>query len=328
MKKTNFLSSFKRAVGAVALFGAFSVSAHAAYPTKPIEILVPFPPGGTADSSARALAKGMSERLGQPVLIVNQGGAGTMIGTNTVAKSKPDGYSLLWATTPFAINHTLYPKRTYDTFKDFQPIVDVVNVPLVLTVNADTPVHNFEEFLAWAKSDNAPLTFGSSGNGGSTHLAPAMLSSMAKLDFVHVPYKGSAPSMKDLMGGQTDFIMDTAFLVAPQAKEGGRLRILAQTSKERTKLLPDVPTISEFGYEGYEVTSWFSLAAPSGVSRDIIEVLNKAANEALESKELNTLLSDQGLTVVGGSIEDAEKHLAHEVAKWEAAIKESGTTAD
>ncbi len=328
MTQPTFRTFVKGALSVIALCSTLGFTAHAAYPERPIELVVPFPPGGTADSSARAVAKGMGDRLGQTIIVVNQGGAGTLIGTNAVAKAKPDGYKLLWMTIPFSINHTLYPDRAYDTFKDFQPIIDVVSVPLLLTVNVQTPVHNVDEFIKWAKSDNAPLRFGSSGNGGSTHLAPVMLGSRANVEFTHVPYKGSAASMQDLMGGQTDFIMDTAFLVTPQAQEGGRLRILAQSGRERSAFLPNVPTLQESGFDGYEVTSWFSMAAPAGIPKDILEKLNQAANDALKDETLNQLFTSQGLTVVGGSVEASEKHLADEVEKWAAAIKQSGATAN
>ncbi|NYT64694.1 tripartite tricarboxylate transporter substrate binding protein [Alcaligenaceae bacterium] len=328
MKRSTFSTVVKGALSAIALCSTLGFTAHAAYPEKAIELVVPFPPGGTADSSARALAKDMGELLGQPIVVVNQGGAGTLIGTNAVARAKPDGYTLLWMTIPFSINHTLYPDRSYDTFKSFQPIIDVVSVPLVLTVNVKTPVHNVDEFIKWAKSDSAPLRFGSSGNGGSTHLAPVMLGSMANVEFTHVPYKGSAPSMQDLMGGQTDFIMDTAFLVTPQAQEGGRLRILAQSGSQRSSFLPDVPTLQESGFDGYEVTSWFSMAAPAGIPQEALAKLNQAANDALKGPALNQLLTSQGLTVVGGTVEASEKHLAAEVEKWAKAIKESGATAN
>lgn len=329
MLKNNLsITRLLKYVGSVALATAFSVAA-AAYPDKPIELVVPFPPGGTADSSARALAKAMEERLGETVVVANRPGAGTLVGTSYVARSKPDGYTLFWLTIPFSINHTLYEdKRDYDSFEDFQMITDVVSVPLVLTVNKETPVTNVKEFIQWAKSDDAPLTFGSSGNGGSTHLAPVLFASTADLDFTHVPYQGSAPSMKDLMAGLTDFIMDTAFLVAPQAKEDGKLRILAQSGATRSALLPDVPTLKEEGFEDFEVTSWFSIAAPGETPKEIVEMLNAVVNDALQSDELNNFYTSQGLTVEGGSIEDAEKHLAAEVQRWAKAIEESGVQAD
>lgn len=306
----------------------FSAAAYADYPDRTIELIVPYTPGGTADGSARALAKALESELGEAVVVVNRPGGGTLVGTSFVARSKPDGYTLKWAVAPFAINHTLFEEeRDYDTFDDFQPVTHVISVPLVLTVNKDTPVHDFEEFLEWAKSDG-PLTFGSAGNGGTTHLAPEMLAAELDLDFTHVPYRGSAPAMNDLMAGQVDFFMDTVFLVPPQAGEDGRLRMLAQSGATRSPAIPDVPTLQELGVEGFDVATWYSLVAPADTPREVVEKLNAAVNKALEDPELRDFYTSQGAIVVGGSIEDAENHLATEVEQWAEAIEISGAKAD
>jgi len=295
------------------------------YPSRPIKLVVPFPPGGTSDTVARVLAKGMGERLGQSVIVYNQGGGGTIIGTEAVARSAPDGYTLLWMTTPFAINHTLFAKRPYDTFEDFIPVVDVISVPLVLIVPSNSPAKTLQDLIAMAKKAPGKVAYGSSGPGGSPHLATAMFASKAGLQLNHIPYKGSAPAVMDLVAGQTDFVIDTLFLTRPQI-EAGKARALAQTGAARSPLLPDVPTMREAGLDDYEASSWLSLAAPAGTPETIVSRLNATANEVLQDDAVRRSLEDQGLVIAGGSPERARTHLRAEVERWGQAVRDSGAT--
>ncbi|MDM9559425.1 tripartite tricarboxylate transporter substrate binding protein [Bordetella petrii] len=317
----------KQLLSACLLFLAAQSSAALAdtYPSRPIKLVVPFPPGGTSDTVARVLAKGMGERLGQSVIVYNQGGGGTIIGTEAVARSAPDGYTLLWMTTPFAINHTLFAKRPYDTFEDFIPVVDVISVPLVLIVPSNSPAKTLQDLIAMAKKAPGKVAYGSSGPGGSPHLATAMFASKAGLQLNHIPYKGSAPAVMDLVAGQTDFVIDTLFLTRPQI-EAGKARALAQTGAARSPLLPDVPTMREAGLDDYEASSWLSLAAPAGTPETIVSRLNATANEVLQDDAVRRSLEDQGLVIAGGSPERARTHLRAEVERWGQAVRDSGAT--
>lgn len=324
------MSNITRRVAAAALLAllpAAAAWAQDAFPSRPIKIVVPFPPGGSSDSVARVLANGLKDKLGQPVIVDNKPGAGTMIGTELVAKSPPDGYTLLWMTTPFAINESLYKTRPYNTFNDITPVIDVVSNPLVMIVNPASPAKTVADLIAMAKKSPGKLSYGSSGNGGSPHLAMEMFKAAAGVSITHIPYKGSAPAVTDLIAGQTDVVIDTLFLTTPQVK-GGKARALAQTGPTRSRLLPDVPTMREAGLAGYEATSWLSLAAPGGTPAAIVNRINAAANEVLQTPAVREQLVSQGLEVHGGTPEDAAKHLRSEVERWGKAIKASGAKAD
>jgi tripartite-type tricarboxylate transporter receptor subunit TctC len=313
---------------AATLFAAgTAAAAEASFPTRTIKIVVPFPPGGSSDTVARLLAAGMSQKLGQTVIVDNRGGAGTIIGTDMVAKSPGDGYTLLWMATPFAINVTLFKSLPYDTFKDFTPVIDGVAIPLVLIVPPDSPYKSVAELIAGAKKVPGKLNYGSSGLGGSPHLATEMFASMAGIKLTHVPYKGSAPAVQDLLAGQTNMVFDTLFLTLPQIK-AGKARALAQTGKTRSPLLPDVPTVAEAGLPGYEATSWLSVAAPASTPPEIIKKLNAAAFETLTSPELREVLLKQGATVIADTPQEATARLKVEVERWGKAVRESGATAE
>lgn len=301
--------------------------AQDAFPSRPVKIVVPFPPGGSSDSVARLLAKGMQEKLGQPIIVDNKGGAGTLIGTEIVAKSPADGYTLLWMTTPFAINESLRTNLPYDTFKDFTPVVTVVAMPLVMIVPPNSPAKSVKDLVEIAKKSPGKLSYGSSGTGGSPHLAMEMFKSAAGVFINHIPYKGSAPAVSDLIAGQTDVVIDTIFLTTPQVK-GGKARALAQTGTERSSYLPDVPTMREAGIEGYEATSWLGLAAPGGTPAPVVDKLNAVANEVLKSPAVREQLEKQGLTVIAGTPQDAARFLRTEVERWGKAVKNSGAKPD
>jgi len=301
--------------------------AAAAYPERPIKLVVPFPPGGTSDSLARIVAKGVGERLGQTVIVDNKPGAGTVIGTEAVLREPPDGYNLIWATTPLAINDSLLDKLPYDTLRDIRPVATVAGVPLVLIVPAASPVHSLADLIARAKAAPGTLTYGSSGNGGSPHLAAEMLSSMADIKLVHIPYKGSAPSVLSVIAEQTDMAFDTLFLTLPQI-QSGKARPLAQTGSARSSLLPDVPTMAEAGLPGYQAASWFMMAVRTGTPADIVERLNAATNAVLADPAVRQSLAEQGLQPMGGSPQDATDHLRNEIGKWGKIVRASGARAE
>jgi tripartite-type tricarboxylate transporter receptor subunit TctC len=269
------------------------------------------------------MANAMKDKLGQPIIVENKPGAGTIIGTDAVAKSAPDGYTLLWMTPPFAINETLYKQLPYNTQKDFVPVVDLVSNPLVMMVHPNSPAKSVQDLIAMAKKSPGKLSYGSSGNGGSPHLAMEMFKSMTGIYVNHIPYRGSAPAVMDLIAGQTDVVIDTLFLAVPQVS-GGKARALAQTGPTRSRLLPDVPTMREAGLAGYEATSWLSLAAPAGTPPAIVAKLNAAANEALQSPAVREQLVKQGLEIHGGTPEESARHLRAEIERWGKAVKASG----
>ena len=259
-----------------AALAAFATLAHAQtpYPTKPIRIVVPFPAGGTTDILARAVAQRLTETLGQPVVVDNRPGAGGNIGAELVAKAAPDGYTLLMGTVgTHAINASLYAKMPYDHVRDFAPVILVAGVPNVLVINPALPVNSVQELIAYGKANPGKLNFASSGNGTSIHLSAELFKTMTGVQMAHVPYKGSAPALVDLMGGQVQLMFDNLPSALPQIK-AGKLKALAVTSAQRSSALPDVPTVIESGLPGFEASSWFGLLAPAGTPKDIIAKLN------------------------------------------------------
>ncbi|MGE4369436.1 MAG: Bug family tripartite tricarboxylate transporter substrate binding protein [Burkholderiaceae bacterium] len=318
------------AAGLVAVFGVAGITGHAAaasdFPgNRPITIVVPFPPGGTSDLMGRVMAKGMQERLGVTVLVENKGGGGTLIGSQHVARSAPDGHTLLLAATPHAINATMYKNIPYDTRKDFYTVAHLAETPLVVSVSNDSPVKSVADLVKEIKSNNKNATYGSSGVGGSPHLATELFLKEIQGDATHVPYRGSNPAVMDLIAGRTTFTFDTLYLMMSQA-DAGKLRPIATTGKERHSRAPNLPTLAESGYPGFEVTSWFTLVAPGGTPMDVIHKLNKAANDTLKDPEVKAFLTDKGMDITGGSAEDAQARLLREIDQWAEAVKISGAT--
>src|SRR5438034_5972010 len=259
------LVHFARALAAALLVVAAPVAlGQVAYPTKPVRLVVPFPAGGTTDLLARAAAQKLSEAWGQQVIVDNRPGAAGNIGAELVAKAAPDGYTLLMGTVgTHAINASLYAKMPYDHVKDFAPVILVAGVPNVLVVNPSLPVHSVQELIAYAKANPGKLNFASSGSGTSIHLSGELFKVMTGVQMTHVPYKGSAPALQDLLGGQVQLMFDNLPPSLPQIK-AGRLRALAVTSATRAPALPDVPTVAEAGLPGFEASSWFGVLAPAG----------------------------------------------------------------
>jgi len=311
------------------LFAALAIGASAQpYPTKPIRLVVPFPAGGTTDVLARAAAQKLTETLGQPVVVDNRPGAGGNIGAELVAKSPPDGYTLLMGTVgTHAINPSLYPKMPYDHVRDFVPVILVAGVPNVLVINPALPVNSVQELIAYAKANPGKLNFASSGNGTSIHLSGELFKTMAGVQITHVPYKGSAPALQDLVGGQVQLMFDNLPSALALIK-GGRLKALAVTSKERAPALPDVPTMTESGLPGFEASSWFGLLAPAGTPQPVVAKLNAEIAKWLASPEAKEKLLAQGANAAGGTPEDFTRHIAAETAKWQKVVKESGAKVD
>jgi len=315
------------AFGALLALVATAASAQT-YPTKPIRLVVPFPPGGATDILARDVAQKLTEAWGQQVIVDNRPGAGGNIGSELVAKSAPDGYTLEMGTVgTHAINASLYAKMPYDHVKDFVPVILVAGVPNVLVVNPAVPANSVAELIAYAKANPGKLNFASSGNGTSIHLSGELFKFMAGVQMTHVPYKGSAPALQDLIGGQVQLMFDNLPPSLPQIK-AGKLRALAVTSLARAPALPDVPTMAEAGLPGYEASSWFGVLAPAGTPPAIVTKLNAEIARWLATPEAKEKLSKQGANAAGGTPEDFAKHIAAETAKWAKVVKDSGAKID
>jgi tripartite-type tricarboxylate transporter receptor subunit TctC len=312
----------------LAAMAAIAFAQAPAYPTKPIRLVVPFPAGGTTDILARAAAQKLTEAWGQPVVVDNRPGAGGNIGSELVAKAAPDGYTLEMGTVgTHAINASLYAKMPYDHVKDFFPVILVAGVPNVLVVHPSVPVNSVAELIAYAKANPGKLNFASSGNGTSIHLSAELFKVMSGVQMAHVPYKGSAPAVQDLLGGQVQLMFDNLPSALPHIK-GGKLRALAVTSAQRAPVLPDVPTIAEAGLPGFEASSWFGVLAPAGTPPAIVAKLNAEIAKWLASPEAKEKLQAQGANVAGGPPEEFAKHIAAETAKWAKVVKESGAKID
>jgi tripartite-type tricarboxylate transporter receptor subunit TctC len=302
---------------------AHSPAAHAqAYPNKPVKIVVPYAPGGPNDIVARLLAEKLTQANGQTFLVENRPGGGSNIGAEAVAKSAPDGYTLLVAATSHSINMTLFPKENlkYDLAKDFSPVSLLMTGPLVLVTSPKVPAKDLKEFVALAKSKPGKMAYGSSGNGASTHLAGEMLNARAGIQTIHVPYKGSGPALTDLMGGQIDFMVDTLISSMPFVK-GNKIHALAVTGKARSPALPDVPTVAEQGYPGFEAVAWIGLLAPATTPPEIVAKLNADVKKILESPEVKVRLSEQGFNAEWQKPEVFGAYMKNEVQKWGAIVK-------
>ena len=300
----------------------------ATYPTKPIKIVVPFPPGGATDILARAIGAELQKAFGQSVLIENKAGAGGNPGADMVAKSPPDGYTLVMATVgTHGINMSLYSKMPYDAVKDFEPITLVAGVPNLLVVHPSVAAKSVAELTALAKAQPGKLNVASSGNGTSIHMAAELYKMMAGVDILHVPYKGSSFAMTDLLGGQVQLMFDNMPSALPQVK-AGKLRALAVTSPKRSSALPDVPTMDEEGLKGFDATSWFGLLAPAGTPKDIIAKLNAAAVKALATPEMRERLASQGAEAVGNTPDQFAAFIKAEIEKWAKTVKASGARVD
>jgi tripartite-type tricarboxylate transporter receptor subunit TctC len=295
------------------------------YPKRPIELVVPFVAGGTTDNIARLMAQRFSESWGQTVVVNNRAGGGSTIGTNAVAKAPPDGHTLLVTTIGFAINAGLQ-KLPYDPIGDFTPITELASLPLVLVVHASVPATNLQEFIALAKSKPGGWDYASSGTGTSPHLAAEMFKSMAGIELVHVPFKGNAEAMNSLMGGHVKIYFALVPAVLQHIKTGA-LRAIAVTTEERLPYLPDVPTIAELGFPGYEISSWQGVFAPAGTPKDVVGKINGELVRMLNVPEIRRRISQEGADPVGSTPDAFATRVKNEITKWTKVIKTSGIQA-
>jgi len=297
------------------------------YPAKPVRLIVPFAAGGSTDLLARTLATKLQESLGQTVIVDNRPGAGGNIGTEAAAKAAPDGYTLLMGTNANAVNHSLYTNLRFDFLRDFEPISKVCSFLFILSLHPSVPANSVAELIALAKKRPGELTFSSAGVGTGSHLAGELFNIMADVKLVHVPYKGNAPSVTDLLGGQVSLSFINAIVVLPHLKSG-KLRGLAVSSLQRFPVMPEMPTISEAGLPDFEAVGWNGLFAPSGTPREVIQRLNAETVRILKSPEIREKLVAQGAIVEGTSADDLAAFLRVDVERWSKTIKASGAKAD
>lgn len=322
------MRNFMAGVCAAAMLSA--PAAHAQrYPDKPIRFIAPYAPGGSTDVLTRALAQKLTDSLGQTVVPDNRPGAGGNLGAEIAAKAPPDGYTILLApVSPMAINVSLYGKKLpFNPEKDFAPVTLVAKVPLVIVVNVNSPAKTLQEFIALARSRPGRMTYGSSGNGSSNHLTGAMLMSVAKLDMIHVPYKGGAPGMVALLGGEVD-MMVAQIPSSRQLHLAGKVRALAVSGAKRSSALPDVPTIMESGLPGFEATSWYCVVAPAGTPKPIVDRLNAEIVKALNTPDMRQKLADDGAEVESSTPAELARFVHAEIAKWAKAVKDSNARID
>lgn len=313
---------------ACALLAAVAVPASAQnFPAKPVRLVVPFPPGGPADSLGRLLAEKLKQSWGESVIVENRGGAGGNIGAEAVAKSAPDGYTLLLNASNHVINSALLDKMPFDPIKDFTPITEVASYMLVLVVHPSVQANSLRELVALARSKPKSLLIANAGNGTPTHLTAALFAQAANIDAVHVPYKGAAPANTDLLGGQVHAMFNNPVNALPQVK-AGKLRALAVTGAKRTELMPDLPTVAESGYPGFEATTWYGLFGPAGIPREVAERIHEHVLKALHSKDVQAKLAPQGWDIVGSSQPDFAAFLVAETEKWTRVVKGAGIKPD
>jgi len=316
-----------RAVFALALLSFSVASWSQSYPTRPVKIVVPYGVGGSADVYARYLGAKLQESMGQTFVIENRPGGGSIVGTDVVAKSEPDGYTLLMMSNTHTVNETLIPKKPFDLMRDFAPISGVSYSDLMMVVPPTVPAASLKEFIALAKSKPGALNYASSGNGTPYHMAGELFKSMAGVDIVHVPHKGSDQARAAVLGGQVQMMFDAVPTMAAQAR-GGKVKALATSGAKRSPVTPDVPTLSEAGVPGYESGIWLGLMAPAKTPRPVLEKLNAEVNKLLNSAEVKDNWGKQGTTTMGMSLEQFDKFLREEIVKWAKVVKISGAKAD
>ena len=302
-------------------------SASAAYPDRPIKIVVPFAPGGGTDVVARTLAQEMARDLGATIVIENKPGAGTILGTQAVATSEPDGYTLLMGTFANAVNPSLKAKLPYDPQADFVPVALIARSFNIVVVNPKSPYHSIADLIAAAKAEPEKLSYGTYGTGTSAHLAGELFKNLAKVNMTTVPYKGAAPAITDLIGGQIQ-VMFTTVASAASLVQGGQLRALAVTSAQRSPAFPDLPTVAEAGVPGYSAESWYGLFAPAKTRGDVVDRLNKSAAIAVQSEAFRKLGVNEGLVMVASPPQELDRYFRGEEARWRKVIQDAGITAE
>jgi tripartite-type tricarboxylate transporter receptor subunit TctC len=310
------------------MLALLSTAASAAFPEKPIKLIVPFPAGGAADVMARSMAQRLGTELGQSIVIDNRAGAGGQTAAEAAAKSPPDGYTLFFATMGTqAINPALYRKLRYDPVKDFAPISLTHITPRVLVVGPSVPAKDIGELIALAKRKPGGLTYGSAGNGSSSHLSGALFETLAGVNMLHVPYKGSAPLLTDILAGRVDMTFDS-YTVYETHIQAGKVRPLGVTSKLRMKALPQVPTIAEAGLTGYDVSNWLGVLAPAGTPKDVIATIHAALGRGMANAEMRQQLFALGIETTFGTPDEFAALIRAELPRWAEIVRKSGATAD
>jgi tripartite-type tricarboxylate transporter receptor subunit TctC len=314
------------AIAVLCLVASFQVPAQS-YPTHAVKIIVPYGAGGPADIYARFLGAKLSETMGQPFVVEDRPGGGAVVGTDAVAKSPPDGYTLLMMSNTHAVNETLIPKKPYDLMRDLAPITGVNYSDLLMVVNPSVPANNLKEFIALAKASPGKLNYASSGPGTPYHLAGELFKYMAAVDIVHVPYKGSDGARVGILGGQVQMMLDAITTMAPNVR-AGKLKAMGTTGKTRSTVLPDVPTLAEAGVPGYEAGIWLGLMAPTGTPKPVLERLNAEVNKVINAPEVKDAWAKQGAMPMGMPIEQFDKFLRAEIVKWSTVVKATGMKVD
>ena len=325
MKKTKLPASCAVLL-ALVMGGPVAVLAQA-YPTKPIRLVVPYPPGGGTDIIGRTVAQKLTDAFAQQVVVDNRGGAGGTIGTEIVAKSAADGYTILMAPTSHVINPSIYGKLPYDTARDFMPITLAASATIVLAAHPSLPVKSVKELIAYAKANPGKINFGSAGNGTVFHLAGELFKRQAGIDMVHVPFKGGGPTIANLVGGQVALAFETMLALSPHIK-ANRVRALAVTGAKRSSVMPDLPTIAELGFPGIVAENWYGFYAPTGTPKVVIAKLNAEIVKALRRSDVKQRFQGLGTEVVGSTPEALGDYVRQEMAKWSKTAKEAGARID
>lgn len=321
------MKTLLRGLCAAVLLGAATTAGAQAWPTKPIHLISPYAPGGTNDVTARLVAEHMQQQLGQPVLVENKPGASTNIASGFVARSAPDGYTLYWVAAPYTVNPFLFKTIPYDPLKDFAPIAQTVILPLLFSVPATSPAKTLREYLDLARAKPDQATVCSPGNGSGPHLAMEQLAGASGAPLVHIPYKGDAPAVNDLLGARVGACMNAFGTPLPHIR-AGKLRALGLVAKERMPQLPDVPTFAQAGFPQVDAFAWFGLLAPAGTPKPIMDKMNAAVNAALKSSTVAERFATLGAIAVGGSAEDFDRFIRADLTKWARIVKERNIRVD
>lgn len=311
---------------ALLTFATLAATAQS-YPTRPVRLIVPFPPGGSLDVVARPLAAKMSELMGQQVVVDNRSGASGNVGSEFVARAAPDGYTALINTLPLVVNPSMFSKMPFDVTRDLAPVSLLASAPFVLVVHPSVPVKTVKELVALAKSRPGKLNYASAGNGTNLHIAAELFKNLTATDIVHVPYKGGGPALTAVLAGESDLSFLSVIAAAPYIK-AGRMRGIAVTTTRRSAVLPELPTVAEAGVKGYEFASWFGILVPAGTPQPIIAALNGYITKALRSPELQERLGREGTDIIASTPEELGAHLKAELARWAKVIKQAGIRAD
>ena len=314
------------AAGAAALPAVSRIAGAQTYPTRPLRLIIGYPPGGSADITARLTGQWLSERLGQPVVIESRPGAATNLATEAVVRAAPDGYTLLLVAPANAINATLYDKLTFNFLRDIEPVAGIIRFPNVVVVNPSLPIKTIPELIAYAKANPGKLNMASSGNGSTIHMSGELFKMLTGINMVHVPYRGGAPALTDLIAGQVHVMFDNVPTSAEHIK-AGKLRGLAVTSTARSEVLPDLPTVADF-LPGYEASAWYGLGVPKNTPGEVIDKINKATNAILADPKSQARFAELGASLLPGSSADFGKLIAEETEKWGKVVEFSGAKPD